>query len=50
MDKPLAINMNISPDSWKKVGIMAAMQSATKRSIVEKAIELYYETHGIKLN
>lgn len=42
--KPIerTINMNISDETWKKVGILSALQGSTKRNIVETAIEQYY--------
>jgi predicted transcriptional regulator len=37
-----AINMNISAEVWQRAGILAAASSATKKAIVEEAINLLW--------
>lgn len=44
-------NIDIVPETWVKVGVLSAEQGTTKRDIVEKAIEFYYDEqkrNGVK--
>jgi hypothetical protein len=40
-----AINMNINTEQWAKVGFMAVMEGSTKKEIVEKAIQLLWDSN-----
>jgi hypothetical protein len=39
------INSIVDRETWKGLGIAAAMEGETKRNILEKAIKLYLETN-----
>jgi hypothetical protein len=43
------INTTVKADTWKKVGLLAALQGDKKREVLEKAIELYYNTYKDEL-
>jgi hypothetical protein len=43
------VNTIVKADAWKKVGLLAALQGDKKREVLEKAIELYYNTYKDEL-
>jgi predicted transcriptional regulator len=44
-----SINMKIDGEIWRKVGMIAALESSTKKAIVEAAIKDYANKYGKQL-